>query len=106
MVADKSQGVLNIKVSGDNFQDTIETLKLNGAKWNKYTKFWNKHILDLDDLVTELNYEGEVVEVSALTKKEVQDYKDSLKELELCKEAFLFGVAFVLVHCSVPKNII
>lgn len=86
ITADKSQGVLNIKVSGDNFQDTIETLKLNGAKWNKYTKFWNKHILDLDDLITELNYEGEVVEVSALTKKEVQDYKDNLKELELCKE--------------------
>jgi hypothetical protein len=86
ITADKSQGLLNIKVSGDNFQDTIETLKLNGAKWNKYTKFWNKHILDLDDLITELNYEGEVVEVSALTKKEVQDYKDNLKELELCKE--------------------
>ena len=83
ITADKSLGILNLRVSGDNFQDTIETLKLNGVKWNPSTKFWNTNIVNFDDIITELNYEGEVVEVSALTKKDVQDYIDGLKELEI-----------------------
>lgn len=84
ITADKISGVLNIKPSGENFQDIIETLKLNGAKWNPKTKFWNKSILDLDDLIRELNFEGEAVEVSALTKQEVEEYKKNLQELEVC----------------------
>ena len=84
ITADKVAGVLNIKPMGDNFQDIIETLKLNGAKWNPKTKFWNKNILDMDDLIKELNFEGEAVEVSALTKQDVEDYKKNLKELEIC----------------------
>lgn len=86
ITADKKLGIINLRVSGDNFQDTIETLKLNGVKWNPSTKFWNTNIVNFDDIVTELNYEGEVVEVSALTKKDIQDYIDGLKELEISKE--------------------
>ena len=83
---DKSLGILNIKVSGDNFQDTIETLKLNGVKWNPTTKFWNTNIVNLDDLITELNYSGEAVELSALDRQDYEDYKKQLVELEVSKE--------------------
>lgn len=86
ITSNKQLGIINLKVTGDNFQDTIETLKLNGVRFDKNTKLWYTNILNFDDIVTELNYEGEVVEVSALTKKEIQDYKQELIELEVSKE--------------------
>ena len=86
ITANKSRGVLELRVYGDKFMDTVETLRLNGAKYHAPTKSWNVNILSLDDIITELNFEGEVVEVSALTKKEVEEYRESLKELEICKE--------------------
>lgn len=86
ITVDKEMGVLNIKPSGDNFQDLIENLKLNGARWNPKTKFWNKSIADYEDLVQELNYEGEVVEVSSLAKRDIDDYRNSLVELNVTKQ--------------------
>lgn len=86
ITCDSTLGILNIKPSGQSFQDIIETLKLNGATWNPTTKFWNKSISDLEDLENELLFEGESVEISELTRKQVEEYRESLKELQICHE--------------------
>ena len=96
ITANKSRGVLELRVYGDKFMDTVETLRLNGAKYHAPTKSWNVNILSLDDIITELNFEGEVVEVSALTKKEVEEYQfDSVWEY-----------AFYRYHKEVAGNVI
>lgn len=86
ITCDATLGILNIKPSGSSFQDIIETLKLNGATWNPTTNFWNKSISDLEDLEKELLFEGEAVEISELTRRQVEEYKERLTELQVSRE--------------------
>lgn len=85
ITCDLEKEVLNIRPSGQNFQDIIEDLKTFGAKWNKVSKYWNAKILDLKELSDYMLSTGEVVEVSELTWKQYRDYVESFRELNIAK---------------------
>ena len=83
-------GIRIVPNKNDDFQDIIETLKLNGCMWDPNIKLWKKSIVDYLDLIKELNYSGQVVELSELDKQKFEDYKASLSELEISKERRIF----------------
>src|SRR5574344_328211 len=83
ITCDLNTKLLNISVSGDMFADTIETLKLKRCRWNNSIKAWTASISDYDSIVKELTYDGETLEISELTKRQIAQYKQSLCELEV-----------------------
>lgn len=71
--------------SDDIFQDIVEYFKLNGCRWDKNLKLWKKSIADYEDMVKELNFEGQAVEISELDKQKFKIYRKNLCELEITK---------------------
>ena len=79
-------GMKIIPSSNDDFQEIVEYLKLNGCRWDANLKIWKKPIVDYKDIIKELNYEGQAVELSALDKQNFENYISSLTELVISKE--------------------
>ena len=65
------------------FTEVKEKLKDCRCRWNATRKQWEKSIYDYDDLVEELEFEGETVESSEYVYKEIEEFRNTLKELEI-----------------------
>ena len=85
------------------FTEVKEALKDCKCHWNPTKKQWEKSIYDYDDLVEELKFEGENVESSEYVYKEIQEFKDTLKELEVIPSRVY--VNYDLMKCSPLKGI-
>lgn len=82
---DFNNGDYIISISGDNFHDLVYELKNNKATWDKTNKVWQLSLSKYDGFIKDISYLKENVNISFLVEKKVQEYKESLKELELSK---------------------
>lgn len=73
---------ISAKDSAD-FQEIVELLKLNGARYNSELKIWTKPKVDYLDVIKELNFDGQAVQLSPLDESTIKKYIDNLKELEI-----------------------
>src|SRR5574344_510830 len=80
------EGLVYLKISGDNFQDLVETLKYSHCRWNPELKRWQTSIAKFDDVKAELLYaqgKEEYIEISADTQAQIDSYLSNLKELKV-----------------------
>lgn len=85
VTCNKDLGLLYLKISGDNFQDLVETLKMCHCQWDNNVKRWKVSIAKYDDVIKEILYcngKEEYVEVSEQTKAEITQYFNEMQELK------------------------
>ena len=84
---DSAEDFLHIAISGDNFRDLVDFVKLQGCKWDPELKCWTLSITKFDDFKSAAKSFDDV-DIDMLTLSEVERWKNNLVELELYRRAF------------------
>ena len=84
---DSAEDFLHIVISGDNFRDLVDFVKLQGCKWDPDLKCWTLSITKFDDFKAAAKSFDDV-DIDMLTISEVERWKNNLTELELYRRAF------------------
>lgn len=84
---DSAEDFLHIVISGDNFRDLVDFVKLQGCKWDPDLKCWTLSITKFDDFKAAAKSFDDV-DIDMLTLSEVERWKSTLVELELYRRAF------------------
>ncbi|MBQ2395854.1 MAG: DEAD/DEAH box helicase [Bacteroidales bacterium] len=84
---DSAEDFLHITISGNNFRDLVDFVKLQGCKWDPDLKCWTLSITKFDDFKAAAKSFDDV-DIDMLTLSEVERWKSTLVELELYRRAF------------------
>lgn len=84
---DSAEDFLHITISGNNFRDLVDFVKLQGCKWDPELKCWTLSITKFDDFKAAAKSFDDV-DIDMLTLSEVERWKSTLVELELYRRAF------------------
>ena len=84
---DSAEDFLHIVISGPNFRDLVDFVKLQGCKWDPDIKCWTLSITKFDDFKSAAKSFDDV-DIDMLTLSEVERWKNNLVELELYRRAF------------------
>lgn len=84
---DSAEDFLHIAISGPNFRDLVDFVKLQGCKWDPDIKCWTLSITKFDDFKAAAKSFDDV-DIDMLTLSEVERWKNNLVELELYRRAF------------------
>lgn len=84
---DSAEDFLHITISGPNFRDLVDFVKLQGCKWDPDIKCWTLSITKFDDFKAAAKSFDDV-DIDMLTLSEVERWKNNLVELELYRRAF------------------
>lgn len=85
ITCNKEEGLLYLKIGGDNFQDLVETLKMCHCRWNNTVKRWQVSIAKYEDVTKEILYcngNEEYIEISEYTKEQINEYFAEMRELK------------------------
>lgn len=84
---DSSEDFLHIVISGPNFRDLVDFVKLQGCKWDSNLKCWTLSITKFDDFKSAAKSFDDV-DIDMLTISEVERWKNNLVELDVYRRAF------------------
>lgn len=76
-----------INISGPNFRDLVDFLKLQSCRWNPDEKTWWISAFKYDNFYKAAK-DFDDVEMDLLTKQEIENWKNSIKELRVYRRSF------------------
>ena len=84
---DSAENDLHIGISGNNFRDLVDFVKMHGCRWDADQKCWLLSVAKYEDFKAAA--QGfDSVDIDMLTKTEIAKWKMQLRELKVYRRAF------------------
>lgn len=84
---DSNNDNILISISGPNFRDLVDFLKGQGCRWDPDSKTWRLPVCKYDSFYKAAK-DFDDVEMDFLTKDEIENWKNSIKELRVYRRTF------------------